>query len=324
MSRTALITGITGQDGSYLAELLLGKEYRVVGTRVPRPDIAEKIKGTYEYVQHVRVPGMLHGRIIWPRGQGAHAISNPTVVAIDEASIKGIPGVQIVRRGNLVGVVAPREWDAIRAARQLKVTWAPFAESLPGHEGLYDSFRSAKTSDATDTNTGDVAAALSKGAHVLIDAYGLLGRPDFTLDIHGMWMPFHGDTGYLERLKAAGLFRVVLIHHPPLRVQAGWHRGLRDAGKFKQVLQRHGAELVLHGHNHAQTVLELPTATGQAIIVGVPSASEAVEGRAPAARYNQYAIARNGGGWRVEMVGRAVGGPPEHIWECESRVLRDE
>ena len=43
----------------------------------------------------------------------------------------------------------------------------------------------------------------SKGAHVLIDAYGLLGRPDVTLDIHGMWMPFHGDTGYLERLKAA-------------------------------------------------------------------------------------------------------------------------
>ncbi|HEU4687416.1 MAG TPA: molybdopterin cofactor-binding domain-containing protein [Vicinamibacterales bacterium] len=147
------------------------EDYRIVGTRVPRPDIAEKIKGTYEYVQHVRVPGMLHGRVIWPRGQGAHAISNPTVVSIDEASVKGIPGVQIVRRGNLVGVVAPREWDAIRAARQLKVTWAPFADSLPGHEGLFDSFRSAKTSDATDTNTGDVTAALSRGAHTLSATY---------------------------------------------------------------------------------------------------------------------------------------------------------
>ncbi len=147
------------------------EDYRIVGTRVPRPDIAEKIKGTYEFVQHVRVPGMLHGRVIWPRGQGAHAISNPTVVAIDEASVKGIPGVQIVRRGNLVGVVAPREWDAIRAARQLKVTWAPFAESLPGHEGLYESFRSAKTSDATDTSTGDVTAALSRGAHTLSATY---------------------------------------------------------------------------------------------------------------------------------------------------------
>ena len=111
---------------------------------------------------------MLHGRVVWPRGQGAHGISNPTVVSIDEASIKDIPGVQIVRRRNFVGVVAPREWDAVRAARQLKVTWEPFAESLPGHEGLFDSFRSAKTNDAIDTNTGDVAAALSRGAHVAV------------------------------------------------------------------------------------------------------------------------------------------------------------
>ncbi len=146
-------------------------DYRIVGTRVMRPDIAEKVKGTYEYVQHVRLPGMLHGRVVWPRGQGALGVSNPTVVGIDEASIKGIPGVQIVRRRNFVGVVAPREWDAVRAARQLKVTWEPFAQALPGHEGVFDSFRSAKTTDATDTNTGDVEAALSRGAHVLSATY---------------------------------------------------------------------------------------------------------------------------------------------------------
>jgi 3',5'-cyclic AMP phosphodiesterase CpdA len=127
----------------------------------------------------------------------------------------------------------------------------------------------------------------------------------------------------LDRLKQADLFRVVLIHHPPLRAQAGWHRGLRDAGRFKRVLKRHGAELILHGHNHAQTVLELPTATGPAMIVGVPSASEAVEGRIPAARWNEYGIARNGDGWRVEMVGRSVAANPEHVWESERRVLRD-
>jgi len=126
----------------------------------------------------------------------------------------------------------------------------------------------------------------------------------------------------LDALKQAGLFRVVLIHHPPLRAQAGWHRGLRDAGKFKRILQRHGAELILHGHNHEQTELEFPTATGTAIIVGVPSASEAVEGRAPAARYNQYEIAKTGGGWRVEMIGRSVGGPPVNVWESERRLLR--
>jgi hypothetical protein len=79
---------------------------------------------------------------------------------------------------------------------------------------------------------------------------------------------------------------------------------------------------VLHGHNHAQTVHELDTVTGPAIVVGVPSASEAVEGRVPAARWNEYGIARNGDGWRVEMVGRSVGAPVD-MWESERRVLRE-
>ena len=55
--------------------------------------------------------------------------------------------MQIVRRLNFVGVAAEREWDAVRAARQLKVTWEPFAAVLPGHEGLSDSFRKATTND---------------------------------------------------------------------------------------------------------------------------------------------------------------------------------
>jgi 3',5'-cyclic AMP phosphodiesterase CpdA len=127
----------------------------------------------------------------------------------------------------------------------------------------------------------------------------------------------------LDRVRQANLFRVVLVHHPPLRDQAGWHRGLRDAGKFTEILKRHGAELVLHGHNHVQTVHKLPTATGPAIVVGVPSASEAVEGRLPAARYNEYAIGREEDGWRVEMIGRSVAGAPEHVWESERCVLRE-
>ena len=145
--------------------------YSLVGTRVPRPDIAEKVRGTYQYVQHVRLPRMLHGRVVWPRGQGAYGISNPTVVSIDESSIDDIPDVQIVRRNNFVGVVAEREWDAVRAARQLEVTWEPFAAALPGHEALFDSFRSAEADDLTDTDDGDVEAALSRATHVVSSAY---------------------------------------------------------------------------------------------------------------------------------------------------------
>ena len=145
--------------------------FRLVGTRVPRPDIAEKIRGTYAYAHHVRLPGMLHGRVVWPRGQGAHGISNPTVRSIDESSIADIPGVQIVRRNNFVGVVAEREWDAVRAASQLKVTWQPFAAALPGHEALFDRFRSAQTNDVVDTDTGDVDDALTRAAHAVSAAY---------------------------------------------------------------------------------------------------------------------------------------------------------
>ena len=116
---------------------------------------------------------------------------------------------------------------------------------------------------------------------------------------------------------------MVLIHHPPLPGQASWRRGLRDAGRTTRVLKQNGAELVLHGHDHQQTVHEIETVSGPAFVIGVPSASEAVEGRAPAARYNEYCIGRNGNGWKVEMIGRSVAAAPEHVWESERRVLRE-
>jgi nicotinate dehydrogenase subunit B len=96
--------------------------YKVVGTRVPRKDIPEKVSVKYVFMQHVRLPGMLHGRIVRPRGQAAYG-AGARVVNIDESSIRDIPGAQIVRKRDFVGIVAPSEWDAVRAARQLKVMW---------------------------------------------------------------------------------------------------------------------------------------------------------------------------------------------------------
>jgi nicotinate dehydrogenase subunit B len=145
-------------------------EYKVVGQRIPRFDIPDKVSGKYVYMQHVRVPGMLHGRVVWPRGQGAYGASNPKVISIDEQSIQDIPGARIVRTGNFVGVAAEREWDAVRAARQLKVTWDAFAP-LPGSEGVHDSFRAAKTKDLVVVDTGDVTAGLKQGARAASGTY---------------------------------------------------------------------------------------------------------------------------------------------------------
>jgi 3',5'-cyclic AMP phosphodiesterase CpdA len=127
----------------------------------------------------------------------------------------------------------------------------------------------------------------------------------------------------LEELGRQGLFRVVLVHHPPLAGQVGWRRGLRDARALTSLLREKGAELVLHGHNHEQTLFELDTVSGPAVIVGVPSASEAVSEGTPAARYNEYRIGRVRNGWRCELIGRAVADSNAHVRECERKVLRE-
>jgi CO/xanthine dehydrogenase Mo-binding subunit len=140
-------------------------EYNVVGKGVARLDLAGKIKGTHVYMQHVRVPGMLHGRVVRARGQRAYGVG-AKVLSVDEASIAGIPGLRLVRRADFVGVVADNEWDAVRAARQLKVTWEP-TSALPGSDKVHQRMRAAKTSEEVVLERGDVVAALAGAAHVV-------------------------------------------------------------------------------------------------------------------------------------------------------------
>src|SRR5579871_631094 len=74
-------------------------DYKVVGTRVPRNDIPDKVAGRYLYMQHVRVPGMLHGRVVRPRGQRAYG-AGARIMEVDESSIRSISGARVVRRAD--------------------------------------------------------------------------------------------------------------------------------------------------------------------------------------------------------------------------------
>ena len=143
--------------------------YKVVGTRVPRNDIPDKVSGKHVYIQHVRMAGMLHGRVVRPRGQSAYA-AGAKVLNVDESSVRNFPNARIVRRRDFIGVVAPNEWDAIRAAEQLKVTWEVMP-ALPGNAGVYDQMRAAKTTDVILKESGDVEAALNGSAHVVSQTY---------------------------------------------------------------------------------------------------------------------------------------------------------
>ena len=138
-------------------------EYKVVGKAVPRRDSPDKVTGKYVYMQHVRVPDMLHGRVVRPRGQRMYG-AGAKVLSIDEASIRGIAGARVVRRGDFVGVVAANEWDAVRAAQRLKVTWeAP--PTLADSASVYQQMRLAKTEDRVVSQKGDVEGAFGSAAH---------------------------------------------------------------------------------------------------------------------------------------------------------------
>jgi CO/xanthine dehydrogenase Mo-binding subunit len=136
--------------------------YRLVGTRAPRIDIPDKVAGTYVHMQHVYLPGMLHGRVVRPRGQRAYG-AGARPLYIDEGSIAGMP-VRVVRRGDFVGVVAEREWDAVKAGRNLKINWEP-ATALPGNAELFERMHAARTTDTVVADIGDIDKGFAAAAH---------------------------------------------------------------------------------------------------------------------------------------------------------------
>ena len=110
----------------------------------------------------------------------------------------------------------------------------------------------------------------------------------------------------LDAAKAEGLVRVVCLHHPPHVGGARALRGLEDAAEFESIIARHGAELIVHGHNHKPSLYRLPGAGAAAPVVGVASASARPGGHYPGAAYNFYDIARRGDALRITLHRRGL------------------
>ena len=146
-------------------------EYRLVGQRVKRKDTPAKVDGSHPYVHQLRLPGMLHGRIVRPEGQGPYGVIDKPL-SVDESSIKNIKGARVVRKGDFVGVVAANEQDAIQAATQLKVKWAE-TKTMPGNGNLWKHFREAKPNDRFTRNTGSVDKGIAGAALVREASYSV-------------------------------------------------------------------------------------------------------------------------------------------------------
>ena len=204
--------------------------YTVVGQPVPRVDLAPKILGKWQYVTDVRVPGMLHGRVVRPAGVSAQLMS------VDDSAAKKIPGyVQTVTKGNFVGVVAENEWAAIRAAKALRVSWSAPQQAFPEQKDLYQHMRSATPKATKETlKKGDAAGVLASAAKKVQASYetpfqshATMGPGCAVADIHTDGISTIWSGGQKPHALQKGFAELLGV--PLERVRVIW---VEDAGSY--------------------------------------------------------------------------------------------
>jgi nicotinate dehydrogenase subunit B len=140
--------------------------YRVVGQPVSRVDLPAKATGQLVYVHDMRVPGMVHGRVVRPpyAGLDSGSFVGTSLIAVDESSLAGIPGIlAVVTIGDFIGVVAEREEHAALAAQRLKVSWKP-TPSLPDLSQIQTALRANPSTPRLLLDRGNVDAAIAGAA----------------------------------------------------------------------------------------------------------------------------------------------------------------
>src|SRR5882672_3864187 len=146
-------------------------EYKFIGKSMPNSIIVSKVTAKEVWATDVRLPDMLHGRVVHPKTLGS------TLISAGQLDKKQFPNSQIVVKGNLVGVVAPSEWEAIQVSQQLAATtkWTDW-KGLPGNAKLHDYLR--KESDWTSApvqksreSKGDVSPAIASAHRKLSATY---------------------------------------------------------------------------------------------------------------------------------------------------------
>jgi len=209
------------------------KDYRVVGTSQKRVELPSKLTGEFVYAHDVRIPGMLHGRVVRP----PTIASNPA--GIDESTVKSIPGIiKVVQEGSFVGVVCTTEWAAIKAAKALKVTWSKPATKMPANsEEVFTYLKNTKSlRDQVTVNRGNPDAALGQASKTYEAAYR------WPFQLHGMMGPscavadvgkdqatiYTGTQGSFETRKAVA----ELLGLPDKNVRVFWREASGSYGRM--------------------------------------------------------------------------------------------
>lgn len=248
------------------------------------------------------------GYVNWHRNRRRRLFGNILDSLMDD--IRALAPDHLAITGDMVNLAAAAEINAI--THWLAAAGNPHDISLvPGNHDAYVPGAFKKICTAwRPFMLGDEAAISSSGDRVFPylrrrDDVALIGVSTATAT-----PPFMA-SGYFSARQAAdltallaqcqGLYRVVMIHHPPVRGAASRYKRMIGIRRFSKVLKTAGAELVLHGHTHLETLYWLDGKNGRVPVVGVPSASESPGGKRPASGYNLISIDRTNAGWHARL-----------------------
>jgi len=234
--------------------------------------------------------------------------------------------------GDLVNVALPGEFTAARAflarvGSADRVSFVPgnhdaYVRAITGHAHAQwgDYMREGQSAGGAPAGSALFPFVRHRGPLVLIGLSTAVPTGPFmaTGRIGGEQLKRLDDL--LARLAGAQCFKVVLLHHPPTPHPGDRLKRLLDATALREILRRRGANLVLHGHIHVNSLVWLDGPEQKIPAVGVPSAS-ATEHGDERAGYNLFRIEEAGGGWRCEWISRGFGPGAPGIAELGRRVL---
>jgi 3',5'-cyclic AMP phosphodiesterase CpdA len=270
------------------------------------------------------------GYINWKQNRAVH-MAGGTVGQLVTAMAKQMPD-HIAVTGDLTNLALDSE--IVNAAAWLGELGNPADVSVvPGNHDAYVRGALSKAVTAWKENMTSEAAGITvtrsgfpylrqRGPAAIIGVNSAIATAPFMASGIFTRRQARGLGQLLERARNAGLFRVILIHHPPVRRAATAQKRLYGIRLFQSVIREHGAELVLHGHTHLPQRNEILGPGRLAIpVIGVPSGAEAPGGKHPAAAFNLFEIDGRPGHWSCSLEEHSLTGKTGLAAVTDRRVL---
>lgn len=250
------------------------------------------------------------GYVNWHRNRAKHMVSGTLDTLVSD--LRGKTPDHLAVTGDLVNLATG--WEINRAGNWLQDLGSPEATSVvPGNHDAYVPGAYEKAMRAwydyvrgdDDPNDWQKDFKLwptirRRGPVALIGCSSSIATPPFSASGYFGARQARETAELLKQAGEEGLFRVVMIHHPPIRGAASQHKRLIGIRRFAAAIAVGGAELVLHGHTHLNTLYWLQNRRGRVPVVGIASASQGHGGRKPVAAYNLFSISGQAGAWSLD------------------------